>query len=320
MQRENLKSKRWAFIVNPVAGGGYAASYEPEARRKVAELGLNAVWIRTEAPGHAKTLAARFVADGFGVIAVLGGDGTLSEAAQGMHGSETVIAPIAAGTGNDFVSITGFSEHFQESDWTALIEGNVARMDLGLCNGRRFINGMGFGFDAAVAAANYDEEGRPKPGGKNKYMFHILKTLVSYREGMVRYRPARGADNEAGSIGAEFSDYAFLNTIAVGRRMAGGFYLTPSSIADDGLLDFCRIERLSIPARLRYLAAVMGRKHETLPKTHMSRIESLHVSFDKESPYHVDGELLFAKELEIGIEKAALRIAVNPARTDAFRS
>ena len=31
----------------------------------------------------------------------------------------------------------------------------------------------------------------------------------------------------------------FINTIAVGRRFAGGFFLTPKAIANDGLLDVC---------------------------------------------------------------------------------
>ena len=36
----------------------------------------------------------------------------------------------------------------------------------------------------------------------------------------------------------------FINTIANGRRFAGGFYLTPKAIANDGLLDVCMIKKL----------------------------------------------------------------------------
>lgn len=312
MKIEGFARRKWAFIVNPVAGSGYAAAYEATVRKDADRFGLGSDFHRTEYPGHARTLAAELSARGAEVVAVVGGDGTISEAAQGLGGTPTVLAPIGAGTGNDFESITGFSERFREDDWDALMQGHVARMDLGVCNGRRFINGMGFGFDAAVAAENYSPDGAVKPGGKGKYMGHILKHLLLYREGLARYEPSGG--------GLHYSDFGFLNTIAVGRRMAGGFMLTPHAVADDGFLDFCRIERLRLHERLRYLLAVMKVRHTGLAKTHMERLEGMVVEFERESPYHVDGELLFAKRLEIGIEKAALAISFNPAGTTAFGS
>ncbi len=55
-------------------------------------------------------------------------------------------------------------------------------MDAGLVNGRHFLNGMGLGFDAQVAAENYvapDEVA--KGSGKGKYIWHILKTLLFYQ-------------------------------------------------------------------------------------------------------------------------------------------
>jgi len=308
METLDLRAKRWTFIVNPVAGAGYAAAYEPEARREAAARGLDASFVLTEGKGHASELAEKAAKRGDGVVAVIGGDGTLSEAASTLAGTGTVLAPISAGTGNDFVSITGFSQHFRAQDWDALLKGSIARMDLGTCNGKRFINGIGFGFDAEVAAANYGEDGAVKQGGKNKYIWHILKTLVGYTESSARY----SVD------GKDFDGLSFLNTVAVGRRMAGGLHLTPDAIADDGYLDFCRIDRLSLLERLRYLVAVIKKNHGSLAKTHFSLIESLRVDFGREAPYHVDGEVFFAKTLHVGIEKGALLIAIDPARPNAF--
>ena len=42
-------------------------------------------------------------------------------------------------------------------------------MDAGSVNGMIFLNGMGLGFDAQVAAENYTEPGEVKKGGKHKY-------------------------------------------------------------------------------------------------------------------------------------------------------
>ena len=55
-------------------------------------------------------------------------------------------------------------------------------MDVGSVNGIIFLNGMGLGFDAQVAAENYTKDGKVKEGGKNKYIWHIIKTLLFFRE------------------------------------------------------------------------------------------------------------------------------------------
>lgn len=90
-------------------------------------------------------------------------------------------------------------------------------MDAGKVNGMIFLNGMGLGFDVQVAAENYTEPGKVKKGGKHKYIWHIVKTLLFFREKKMTVISETGR-NETD---------CFINTIAIGRRFAGGFFLTP---------------------------------------------------------------------------------------------
>ena len=124
-----------------------------------------------------------YLEKGFSYIIGVGGDGTFNEIARPLVNIKDVIAGlIPAGTGNDFIQILGFPDRFGENDWDIFFKINVIAMDAGLCNGMMFLNGMGLGFDAQVAAENYTEPGKVKKGGKHKYIWHIVKTLLFFQE------------------------------------------------------------------------------------------------------------------------------------------
>jgi diacylglycerol kinase family enzyme len=90
------------IIVNPAADGGRLGREWPKIAERLGERGLSAPVVFTEAPWHATELAAAAVADGVRRVVVAGGDGTVCEAAEGLHrarGGELAILPL--GTGND---------------------------------------------------------------------------------------------------------------------------------------------------------------------------------------------------------------------------
>jgi diacylglycerol kinase (ATP) len=186
---------------------------------------------------------------------------------------------------------------------------NVMPLDVGQCNGKIFLNGMGLGFDAQVAAENYTEPGEVKRGGKNKYIWHILKTLLFFKEKkMMIHSGGKMAVTEC-----------FINTVAIGRRFAGGFFLTPKAIANDGLLDVCSIKRLSLFQRLRILLMVPKGTHIYDKKVNYFQTEKLVLEFDEKVPFHVDGELNFAEKFEIGLLPCALKIIYNPGGNHYFK-
>ncbi|MBL8999081.1 MAG: acylglycerol kinase family protein, partial [Gemmatimonadetes bacterium] len=94
------------LVVNPAAGRGRAGRRAPEARRAL-ETTFGAVeQVTTSAPGSAVEQVRAAVEAGAGRIVVLGGDGTLHEAANGLlraaRAEKPPIAILPAGTGNDY--------------------------------------------------------------------------------------------------------------------------------------------------------------------------------------------------------------------------
>ncbi|MCU0409392.1 MAG: diacylglycerol kinase family lipid kinase [Bacteroidales bacterium] len=301
--------KRWAFIVNPVAGNGQGRAVVPALEDNIRKRGIDAEIILTEHPGHASILAGEYYGRGFTHIIGAGGDGTFNEIARALAGKKDLVTGlIPAGTGNDFIQILGFPDRFSDSDWDIFFGEDTTTIDAGFCNGIIFMNGMGLGFDAQVAAENYSEEGKVKKGSKHKYIWHILKTLLFYRERKMTVVTPEG----------KYETDCFINTIAIGRRFAGGFLLTPEAIANDGLLDVCSIKKLSLPERLRILMMVPGGTHIRDRRINYYKTSSLHIEFSRKVPFHADGELYFASDFDVSLLPAALNIIYNKGGNHFF--
>jgi YegS/Rv2252/BmrU family lipid kinase len=294
---------KWLFIVNPIAGNGFAKTLADELQKRIDIYKIDAEIVHTRQPGHATEITKKYLQTGYDHFIAVGGDGTFNEMSKVLINKHNLtVGIIPAGTGNDFIQILGFPERFSEQDWDIFFNQKTIYIDVGSVNGIIFFNGMGLGFDAEVAAQNYDAPGKTKLGSKNKYVWHILKTLLFYKESQMTVKVNNSEDKVN----------CFINTVAIGRRFAGGFYLTPKAIANDGLLDVCFVKNLSLIQRTLILPKVPKGTHIYDPKVHYYQTDKLDLAFDKEMPFHVDGELNFASKFDIRLLPNALKIIYNP--------
>ncbi len=304
------QNEKWVFIVNPIAGNNFGITMVPEIEKRIRVHNLNAEILLTERKGHAEELSRGAVERGARYIIAVGGDGTFNEVTRPLIGNMNVIAGIIpAGSGNDYAQIPGFHNRLTEKEWDVFFKKNIITQDTGTVNGTIFLNGLGIGFDAEVAAQNYTEGGKVRKGGSDKYIWHIVKTLLFFREKRMNVL----SDNE------RHETDCFINTISIGRRFAGGFFLTPKAIANDGLLDVCSIKRLNLFHRFRLLLKVPKGSHIYDKKVHYYQTSSIDLEFPAEVPYHVDGELFFAKSFKVRIAPASLNVIYNPDGNHFFR-
>lgn len=300
---EQTISEKWLFIINPTAGNYYAKTLVSKIESEILKHQIQAQIVLTTQHGHATDLAKMGVEKGYKYIIAVGGDGTLNEIAKALVGVKNVILGIIpAGTGNDFIQILGFPRRFEEHHWDLFFQKTTTSLDAGICNGVHFFNGMGIGFDAEVASQNYVGDGTVKRGGKDKYWWHIIKTLLFYRE-----KEARISNN-----GKLSKTQCFMKTIAIGRRFAGDFYITPKAIANDGLLDVCSIQKLNLFQRFKILLMVPKGEHLNDSNVNYYQTQKLEMEFDKKVPFHVDGELYFSSKFEVEILPKAIQIIYNP--------
>lgn len=308
-----MKNKeKWCFILNPTAGAGFGKELLPELEKQLANRSLDATILVTERHDHAIELSKQNLEKGCSHIIAVGGDGTMNEVARPLIGQKQVTTGlIPAGTGNDFNQILGFPDRFSQEHWDIFFRQSSIDMDVGEVNGLYFLNGMGLGFDAQVAAENYVEPGEVAKGsGKGKYIWHIVKTLLFYKEGKVTIN-SRDQKQETD---------CFINTISIGRRFAGSFLLTPEAIANDGLLDVCMIKKLNLLQRFKILSMVPKGTHISDRKVDYYQTEHISVDFGKKVPFHVDGELYFDTTFKVGLLPSALHIIYNPEGKHFFNA
>jgi diacylglycerol kinase family enzyme len=144
--------QRVRLIVNPAAAA-VSTRLRAAVNRALADHDVDEV--ETEEPNHASELARQAAAEGIEAIAVLGGDGTVNEVANGLlaSGARTSLAPLPAGSTNVFARTMGLPRHADDAAARiadALADGSSRTIPVGWANGRAFLFHVGIGFDAAV--------------------------------------------------------------------------------------------------------------------------------------------------------------------------
>ena len=168
---------RIALIVNA------AASSVTARTRVVIQKALSAdhdvTLMETTRRGHATRLARGASVERFDLVCVLGGDGTLNEAANGVAGTETALAPLPGGSTNVFAKTLGLPEdpvHATAVTLDALEAESIRSVGLGSANGRYFLFHTGVGYDAAVVE-QVERRGQLKRwAGHSLFAFAALDT------------------------------------------------------------------------------------------------------------------------------------------------
>ncbi len=226
---------------------------------------------------------------------IVGGDGTLNYFVNHYLDIKIPLVIFNGGTGNDFHWLLYGKISFEEQLQLAL-SAEPKPIDLGSCNEKFFINGVGVGFEGEVARSL---TGKKKKAGKASFMAMILRKIFSYRS--TAYRVI--ADDKP--IAAK--KYLMID-VSNGSRAGGGFHIAPQARADDGLFDVVLIDALHPLKRLRWLPVIEKGKHPGLSFIHISKAKKISIESNSIIQSHLDGEYYSADKLEIEILPAKLLV------------
>lgn len=234
-----------------------------------------------------------------------GGDGTLSEVAGGVYGAKNAsISCYPCGSGNDFVKYYGGKEAFLSL--AALFEGEEREIDM-LTDGERFsINVANFGFDYFVCEKMEKLRRKKLFGGKRAYYGGIVHAIFFAMKNNARVF----VDGE--QIG---KDSLILCTVANGSYIGGSFKCAPLSDNEDGLLEICHVDPVSIFKFIRLIGKYKRGEHigdEKLKNImHYTRGKEVRVeSSDERFGYCLDGEMIASRSFTLKILPRAVRFAV----------
>ncbi len=249
-----------------------SASFVTARARVVIHKALSAdhdvVLKETNRRGHAARLAQGAAADGLDAAIVLGGDGTLNEAANGLAGSQTALGVLAGGSTNVFARTIGMANDPIEATsqlLSALAAGSVKRIGLGRANARYFLFHAGIGFDAAVVRRVEQMASLKRYFGPALF---VVATLVTWAKGYDRRRPAFSL-----SAGETVVDDCYfsvcLNTDPYTFLGSRPLHLAPGTSADSKL-SVVTFETLALRTMLPVLGSALGQGDKLMRHRHVS--------------------------------------------------
>ncbi len=111
--------------------------------------GLELVNVPTSGPGDATEIVRSFLPRGVEIVAVCGGDGTVSEAANGLAGADVPLAVLPGGTSNVLAVELGIPLSVEKAE-DLLVTGVPRDIRFGHVDGRLFLLWAGVGIDARI--------------------------------------------------------------------------------------------------------------------------------------------------------------------------
>lgn len=279
------------FIMNPAAGKGKKFHdlideiHKVCDRRKVsyeihitAKIGEATEYVRQVCKESSET--ARFYA--------CGGDGTIKEVASGIVGFERAeLGVIPMGTGNDFVRNFEHSDQFFDID--AQLDGETRKMDLLRYNGKYAVNLINIGFDCEVAKqVAYNRRSLFVPSSL-AYTAGIAQKITQFNTAI-----ARGKIWFDGHLFGKTKHQACV--FANGAFYGAGYHAAPAAYFDDGIIDCCIIDKISLMTFLKVLGDYKAGTHLTSPKIPPNvlaykKCKSVELLFDVPTDISVDGEI-----------------------------
>jgi YegS/Rv2252/BmrU family lipid kinase len=244
---------RTLIIVNPKAGQETLARLRRRLGGAFAARDVAFDIVTTERSGHATELAREAAQLGFAKVCVVGGDGTLAEAATGLVGTQVPLALIPRGTANQVAQNLRIPAALEKAVDVAIF-GTPQPIDLGQINGRAFALVAGAGFDAAVMTSATRE--LKERWGFGAYIYAALKQALSAQP--VRFIittddttvEVSGVSVMIANVGSLFTKYIPLR-----------FPLTPKPLSSwhDGLFDVVVVAPHNVPdwATVLWNAALM---------------------------------------------------------------
>ncbi len=270
--------------------------------------------VETTKRDDATELARQAAEDGFAAVVVLGGDGTLNEAANGLAGTDTALAALPGGSTNVFARTIGMAPKVTRA--APQLHAALARVDtmrtfgLGTVNGRHFLFHLGIGYDAEVVAQVERRSSLKRKIGQAIFVYSSFSTYFKHYD---HRRPSFALDFPDGTSVEDGFFTICLNTnpyTYLGKRPLS---VTPDTGPERGLVTVTT-KKLKVRTLLTLFGSALG-QGEALRRSkdvdYHTDLQSVTVRGHKPFPHQVDGDYLGeAETLTVTHGEASIRLIV----------
>ena len=254
--------------------------------------------------GDAARLTAEARTEEIDCIVAGGGDGTINEVFAAAYsaglpdGCSLGILPL--GTANDLAHSAGVPLRDPGAALQVAVSARPRWIDLGLVDGRPFVNLVSGGFGSRVTAET-DPELKRRLGGL-AYAITGISRFADLSTNRGRFRA------ESFSWEGPFVALAIGN----GRQAGGGVPLCPNALIDDGLLDLTILPELDRAARLETFSRLF-REGAAAIRTQALTARSSWIEYESADNLNVnlDGEPMLVRRFRVECHPRALPVRLG---------
>ena len=305
----SVEPDRWGVIYNPKAGTRKVKKRWQAIKDYMDSRGVSYDYVQSEGFGSVERLAGILANNGYRIIVVVGGDGALNDAINGIMHSQAddkwgiKLGIIPNGIGNDFARYWDITSDYR-SAVDCIIRGRTRRSDVGTCRyydgtrhcTRYFLNAINIGLGARIVKIT-DECKR----------FWGVKPL-SYFMALISILFQRKLHRMHLKINGEHIRGRFM-TVCIGN--AKGYGQSPSAVPYNGWLDVSIMQRpglLQLWSGLWMLISGRLLNHKVVRPYRTQHVKVLRA---RNAPVDLDGRLLARHfPLDISVLHEAIPIII----------
>ena len=295
-----IENNRWGIIYNPKAGSRKTQKRWNKIREYMEERGVLFDYLQSEGYGSVERLARMLANNGYRTIVVVGGDGAINDAVNGIMTSsverkdEIAFGIIPNGIGNDFAKFWGLDEDDYKTavDW--IINRRLRKIDVGrvgytqgdVCGMRYFINAMYIGLGARMV---WISNGTRRFWKMQWLSFLSSMILLLFERKLHRVHLKINGEHIRGKV----------MTVCIGS--ARGYGLTPSAVPYNGWLDVSVIYRPGLFQLVKGLWLLLQGRILTLKVVKPYRTRKVKVLRAMNAEVSLDGRMLLEHECPLKV-------------------
>jgi YegS/Rv2252/BmrU family lipid kinase len=283
---------------NPSAGNGVFKNNLDRVVERFQKKKMLVTPVRADRRDVLDRFFSRVNMTGYKKIIAAGGDGTINTAVNAMikHDLHLPLSIFPSGTANDLAHYFDMPDSIEDMLDIAL-EDRYTPMDVGVVNGRAFVNVLAMGMLVDVSQ-------KTDPNIKN-----TLGIMSYYLRGVAEVPKLKPITIRITADDQKIETKMFAMLIMNGRSAGGFKRIAPDAVINDGLLDVIIFESMPIANLAPLLLGVLTGQHTEHKNVRYFRTKRLYIESETDVSTDVDGET--GEKLPLDVRVLPGRLSVN---------
>lgn len=298
-----MSVRKMLLLVNPTGGIRNGLEILENIKPIFEAGGIELEIIETKYAGHAKDIARAMEIEKFESLCLVGGDGTMHEAINGMYtrkdNKHIPIGLIPAGTGNSLMHDFNCLDTTVVTKW--IVKGYTKKIDLAQIKMEHKVvyafNIVGWGM---ITDINLRADG-VRWMGENRYTYAALMEIMSHK---LRHAKL--------SFNGKNYDEKFIFILGSMTKFTGSaMKMAPKAKLDDGLIDILIVRDATRKQMLNLFPKIFTGDHINADILEYRQVDSYSIIPDKHDPLNLDGETIGSTPIKVKVLREFLEVYVS---------